>query len=65
MVEMRGQEALRRKLDEEEHLTIYGGLKEGIEMKTCLHGPNGLRDKIENTISGGEPGPTRKKEEIY
>ena len=31
--------ALRREVDEKEHLKIYGGLRKGIEMKTYLHGP--------------------------
>ena len=30
--------ALRCKVDKEEHLKIYGGFKEGIGMKACLHG---------------------------
>ena len=37
-IEKREKEMLRRKVDEE-HLRIYGGLREEIEMKTYLHGP--------------------------
>ena len=39
MIEKRGKETLRCKVDEEEHLRIYGGLREEIGMKTYLHGP--------------------------
>lgn len=39
MVGMREKEALRRKVDEEEHLEIYGGLKKGFGIKTYLRGP--------------------------
>ena len=39
MMEVREKGALKRKIDEEEHLKIYGGLREGIGMKTYLHGP--------------------------
>ena len=39
MIEIREKGALRCKVDKEEHLKIYGGLKEGIGMKEYLHGP--------------------------
>jgi len=39
MIEIREKGALRRKVDEEEHLEIYGWLGEGIGMKSYLHGP--------------------------
>ena len=39
MIEMREKEMLRCQVDEEEHLRIYGGLREEIGMKTYLHGP--------------------------
>ena len=40
MMEIRDKKALRQKVDEEEDLMIYGGLREGIGMKTYyLHGP--------------------------
>ena len=38
IIELRQKEALKRKVDEEEDLKIYGGLKGGTEMKTYLHG---------------------------
>ena len=39
-MEIREKGALRCKVDKEEYLKIYGGLKEGIEMmEACLHGP--------------------------
>ena len=34
MIELREEKALRLKVDEEEHLEIYGGLRERIGMKT-------------------------------
>ena len=39
MKESREKKALRQEVDEEEHLKIYGGLREGIRTKTYLHGP--------------------------
>ena len=36
MVEIKEE---REKVDEEEHLKVYGGLREGIGMKPYLHGP--------------------------
>ena len=38
MIELRERKSLRQKVDEEEHLKIYGGLRERIGMKTYLHG---------------------------
>ena len=32
------KEALKRKVNKEQHLKIHGGLREGIRMKTYLHG---------------------------
>ena len=57
---------LRCKVDEEEHLRIYGGLREEIGTKTYLHGPiNERGEKFETAISGGGPGPARKKKKIH
>ena len=39
MIETREKGALRSKVDKEEHLKIYRGLKEGIGMKAYLRGP--------------------------
>ena len=38
-METRETPALRNKVKEDEHLDIYGGLREEIGMKTYLHGP--------------------------
>ena len=38
-VERRQRLALRTKVKEEGNLEIYGGLREEIGIKTCLHGP--------------------------
>ena len=35
--------ALRNKVKEEEHVEIYGGLREEIGIETHLHGPMGYR----------------------
>ena len=39
MIELRERKSLRQKVDEEEHVKIYGGLRDGIGMKTYLYGP--------------------------
>ena len=39
MKEVREKDALRRKVDEEEHLEIYRGSREGMGTKTYLSGP--------------------------
>ena len=39
IIELREKKTLRQKVDEEEYLKIYGGLREGTGMKTYLHGP--------------------------
>ena len=39
MIETREKGALRCKVEKDEHLKIYGGLKEGIGMEAYLHGP--------------------------
>ncbi|CAM9883478.1 unnamed protein product, partial [Sphacelaria rigidula] len=39
MIEIREEGGLRRKVEEEEHLKIHGGLGEGTRIKTYLHGP--------------------------
>ena len=38
-IEIRERLPLRNKVKEEDHLKVYGGLREEIGMKTCLHGP--------------------------
>ena len=38
-IERRERLALRNKVESEKHLEIYGRLREGIGMKTYLHGP--------------------------
>ena len=39
MIEIWDKGALRLKVDQEEYLKMYGGLREGIGMKAYLHGP--------------------------
>ena len=53
--------ALRIKVKEEEHLEIYGELREEIGMKNVFAWPNGLRENAETTISCRGPGTARKK----
>ena len=63
-IELRAMKSLRQKVEEEEHLEIYGGLREGIGMKNILTWPTRLRKKLKITILDRSR-PTRKKEEIY
>ena len=56
--------ALRNKVKEEEHLEIYGGLREEIGMKTSLHGPMDYAKETETAISCRGPGPASKKREV-
>ena len=65
MIELRERKSLGQKVDEEEHLKIYGGLREGIGMKNIPTRPNRLCEKLEIAISDRRPRPTRKKEEVY
>ena len=64
MIEKREKEMLRCKVDEEEHLRIYGGLR-GDRDEDIPAWPNGRGEKSETAISGGGPGPTRKKKKMY
>lgn len=65
MIEIGENKTLRQKRDEEEHIKIYGGWREGKRMKTnTLARPNGLHEKIETAISDRGPRPARKKEEV-
>ena len=59
--------ALRNMVKEEKHLKIYGGVEGRYwnENNAVTARPNGLREKAETAISRREPGPTRKKKEIY
>ena len=43
-IERRERLALRNKVESEKHVEIYGGLREGIGMKTYLRGPMGFRE---------------------
>ena len=44
---------------------IYGGLSEGTGMKPYLHGRIDLAKNVKLRFRGGEPGPARKKKEVY
>ena len=46
IIEERERLALRNKVKEEKHLEIYGGLREGIGIKTYLHGPMDYAKKL-------------------
>ena len=56
--------ALRNKVKEEEHLEIYGRLREEIGTKTYLYRPMEICENAETVISCRGPGPTRKKTEV-
>ena len=45
-IEERERQALSNKVKEERHSEIYGGFKEYIEMKTCLHVPMDYAKKL-------------------
>ena len=58
----KGKEMLRQKVDEEEHLKIHGGLREGIGMKTYLHGPIDYAKILKLRFRMGDLGqPERRK----
>ena len=62
--EIREKLALRNKLKEEEHLEMYGGLREEIGMNVNVFArPSGLRENAETAISCRGLGPARKKKE--
>ena len=54
MIETREKGALRCKVDKEEFLKIYGGLKEGIGMKAYLHGPLEAAKNLKLRFRGGD-----------
>ena len=61
-IEIRARLALRNKVKEEEHLEIYGGLREDIEMKTYLHGPMDYAKTLKLRFSVGDlDRPERRK----
>ena len=53
-LERRERLALRKKVEGEEHLEIYGGLKEGIGMKRYLHGPMDFAKKLKLRFRVGD-----------
>ena len=60
MKKSREEETPRRKIDEKEHLKVYGGLREGRRMTTYLHGRMDSAKKHETMVSGGGPRSARK-----
>ena len=48
IIKERERRELRKKVKEEKHLEIYGGSREDIRMKTCLHGPMDYAIRIKN-----------------
>ena len=62
MIEIREKGALRCKVDKEEHLKIYGGLKEGIGMKAYLHDPMDAARNLKSRFRVGDLDlPERRK----
>ena len=57
-IEIRERLALRNKVKEEQHIEMYGGLREEIAMKPYVHD----REYAETAVSWRGPGPARKKE---
>ena len=56
---------LRNKVGEEEHLDIYGGLREDIGIKTYLHRPMDTRKKMKLRFRVGNLDLPEKTKEIY
>ena len=58
--------AQRNRVKSEKHLKeTYGGLSEGVAMKTYLHDPMNFLKTLELRFSYRGPGPARKKKEVY
>ena len=51
------KEALRRKVDEEEHRKMYEGVEGGDRDQNLSAWPHGRREKSKTGISSGGPGP--------
>lgn len=64
MINAREGKALRRKVDEKEHLRTYGGLRGRIGMKTYLHGPMDPAKNSKVRFSLGRPGRARNKQVV-
>ena len=47
MTKTRREETLRRKVEEEEHLKMYEGLRQGIRMKAHLYDPTDAAENLE------------------
>ena len=63
MIEKREKERLRCKVDKEEHLRIYRGIREEIGMKTYLHGPRDAAKNLKLRFRvGGLDLPEREKD---
>lgn len=60
-IEIRQKKGLRRKVDQEEDLKIYEVERGNRDENICAR-PSGLLETVESTISGGGPGPVRKKD---
>ena len=54
IIEEMEKETLRNKVKEKKHLDIYEGLREDIEMKTCLHGPTDYAEKLKLLFRVGD-----------
>ena len=57
--------ALKKKVEGEEHLEIYGSLREEIENENVFVRPNGLPENVETAVSCRGPGPARKNIKRY
>ena len=53
IIKRRERPALRNKVESGKHLEIYGGLSEGIGMKTFLHGPMDFAKTLKLRFRGG------------
>lgn len=53
-IELGGTKALTRKVDDEEPVEIYSGLKEEIGIRTYLHGPMNSTKKLRVRLRVGD-----------
>ena len=56
--------ALKKKVEGEEHLEIYGRVRGEIIIENVFTRPIGLRENAETAISCRGPGPARTKKEV-
>ena len=64
-IQIRERLALRNKVKEEHSKEIYQGVKRRHRNENVFEPPNGLHENAVTAISCREPGPAKKKKEVY